>query len=159
MPDHILETRVLIPAPREPVFKFFALPENLARITPGWLGFTLLTRGPVSVEAGTVLDYRIRWLGLPFRWRSLIREYDPPHRFVDVQVIGPYARWEHRHLFLEEEENGGTVVEDRVTYRLPLGPLGKLAHSLCVRRQLEALFAYRQARLRALLSRAEGGPS
>jgi ligand-binding SRPBCC domain-containing protein len=157
MPDHILESRLVLPAPRERVFEFFATPENLARITPGWLGFTLLTRGPISMEAGTVLDYRIRWLGFPFRWRSLIREYDPPYRFVDVQVIGPYARWEHRHVFLEEE--GGTVVEDRVTYRLPLGPLGKLAHRVCVRRQLEAIFAYRQAQLQALLSRPDGGSS
>lgn len=157
MPDHILESRLVLPAPRERVFEFFATPENLTRITPVWLAFTLLTRGPISMEAGTVLDYRIRWLGFPFRWRSLIREYDPPYRFVDVQVIGPYARWEHRHVFLEED--GGTVVEDRVTYRLPLGPLGKLAHRVCVRRQLEAIFAHRQSRLRALLSRPDGGSS
>ena len=152
MPDHILESRFSLPAPRERVFEFFVTPENLPAITPEWLGLTLLTRGPMA--AGTVLEYRIRWLGFPFRWRSLIREYDPPYRFVDVQVVGPYARWEHRHMFLEEE--GGTVVEDRVTYRLPLGPIGKLAHRVCVRRQLEAIFAYRQSRLRALLSRADG---
>lgn len=154
MPDHVLEFRLLLPAPRVRVFEFFARPENLATITPGWLGFTLLTPAPIMLAAGAVLDYRIRWLGLPFRWRSLIREYDPPHRFVDVQVIGPYARWEHRHMFVEEA--GGTVMEDRVTYRLPLGPIGELAHRLGVRRQLEAIFAYRRDRLRALL--AGGAP-
>lgn len=152
MPDHVLEFRLLLPAPRVRVFEFFARPENLATITPGWLGFTLLTPAPIMLAAGAVLDYRIRWLGLPFRWRSLIREYDPPHRFVDVQVIGPYARWEHRHMFVEEA--GGTVMEDRVTYRLPLGPIGELVHWLAVRRQLEAIFAYRRDRLRALLAAA-----
>lgn len=154
MPDHVLEFRLLLPAPRVRVFEFFARPENLATITPGWLGFTLLSPAPITLAAGAVLDYRIRWLGLPFRWRSLIREYDPPYRFVDVQVIGPYARWEHRHMFVEEA--GGTVMEDRVTYRLPLGPIGELAHRLGVRRQLEAIFAYRRDRLRALL--AGGAP-
>lgn len=154
MPDHVLEFRLLLPAPRVRVFEFFARPENLATITPGWLGFTLLTPAPIMLAAGAVLDYRIRWLGLPVRWRSLIREYDPPYRFVDVQVIGPYARWEHRHMFVEEA--GGTVVEDRVTYRLPLGPIGELVHRLGVRRQLEAIFAYRCRRLRALL--AGGAP-
>lgn len=154
MPDHVLEFRLLLPAPRVRVFEFFARPENLATITPGWLGFTLLSPAPITLAAGAVLDYRIRWLGLPFRWRSLIREYDPPYRFVDVQVIGPYARWEHRHMFVEEA--GGTVMEDRVTYRLPLGPIGELAHWLGVRRQLEAIFAYRRDRLRALL--AGGAP-
>jgi ligand-binding SRPBCC domain-containing protein len=154
MPDHVLEFRLLLPAPRVRVFEFFARPENLATITPGWLGFTLLTPAPIMLAAGAVLDYRIRWLGLPFRWRSLIREYDPPYRFVDVQVIGPYARWEHRHMFVEEA--GGTVMEDRVTYRLPLGPIGELVHRLGVRRQLEAIFAYRRDRLRSLL--AGGAP-
>ena len=154
MPDHVLEFRLLLPAPRVRVFEFFARPENLATITPGWLGFTLLTPAPIMLAAGVVLDYRIRWLGLPFRWRSLIREYDPPYRFVDAQVIGPYARWEHRHMFVEEA--GGTVMEDRVTYRLPLGPIGELVHRLGVRRQLEAIFAYRRDRLRSLL--AGGAP-
>jgi len=84
------------------------------------------------------------------RWRAFIREFDPPYLFVDVQVRGPYARWEHRHRFLEA--HGGTWVEDRVTYRLPLGPLGHAAHALVVRRQLAALWAYRDRRLAELLA-------
>src|SRR2546427_538064 len=97
-----------------------------------------------------VLDYRVRWLGLPVSWRTMIREYDPPARFVDVQVRGPYDRWEHRHLFLEER--AGTWVEDRVTYRLPLGPLGRLVHALIVERQLAAIWAYRRQRLSVLVA-------
>lgn len=153
MPDHILESRLWLPRPRPEVFAFFAAPENLAVITPRWLGFTLLTPLPLQLEAGTVIDYRIRWLGLPLRWRSMIREYDPPYRFVDVQLWGPYTRWEHRHLFLEGTRDGegegplGTWVEDRVVYQLPLGPLGRMAHRLLVRRQIEAIFAYRRERL------------
>ena len=93
--------------------------------------------------AGTVLDYRIRWLGLPRRLRMFVREWDPPFRFLDVQLRGPYTRWEHRHLFLEEA--GGTRVEDRVVYRLPLGPLGRLAHAVLVRRELERIWRHRAA--------------
>ncbi|MFQ5898133.1 MAG: SRPBCC family protein [Candidatus Methylomirabilia bacterium] len=144
MADHILETRLWLSRSRAEVFAFFAEPQNLAAITPRWLGFALIA-APRELEAGAVIDSRLRWLGLPLRWRSMIREYDPPYRFVDVQLRGPYDRWEHRHLFLEGD--GGTWVEDRVTYRLPLGPLGRGVHSLLVRRQLEAIFAYRDARL------------
>jgi hypothetical protein len=156
MADHILESRVWLAKPRGEVFAFFADPANLARITPPWLGFRLLTPGPV-MAAGAVLDYRIRWLGAPLRWRTYVREYDPPARFVDVQVRGPYDRWEHRHLFLEER--GGTWVEDRVTYRLPLGPLGRAVHALVVRRQLAAIWAYRRARLGELLAPALDEPA
>src|SRR5438034_156509 len=150
--DYVLESRVWIARPRPDVFAFFADPANLSRTMPRELQVTILTPGPLTIEAGTVLDYRVRWLGVPLRWRAFVREYDPPYRFVDVQVRGPWARWEHRHLFLEED--GGTRMEDRVTYRAPLGPLGRLAHGALVHRQLRALWAYRQARLAELLGPA-----
>ncbi len=159
MADHILDSCLWLSRPRTEVFAFFADPENLAAITPRWLGFALVS-APVELEAGAVIDYRIHWLGIPLRWRSMIREYDPPYRFVDVQLGGPCARWEHRHLFLEGPLEGqgkasmGTWVEDRVTYRLPFGSLGRWVHSLLVRRQLEAIFAYRR---QWLLKRFGGG--
>ncbi|MBI4591212.1 MAG: SRPBCC family protein [Candidatus Rokubacteria bacterium] len=154
MADHILESRIWLPRGREEVFPFFADPRNLAEVTPRRLGFRLLSAAPMPLEAGAVFDCRIRFLGIPLRWRTFIREYDPPFRFVDVQVRGPYARWEHRHLF--RAENAGTWVEDRITYRLPLGPLGRLVHALVVRRQLDAIFAYRRLRLAQLFPHGNG---
>ena len=144
MADYIREWRAWIDRPRGDVFAFFAEPRHLAGITPPWLGVTLVD-APPAMHAGAVLDYRIRWLGIPLRWRAFIREYDAPVRFVDVQLLGPYARWEHRHLFLEED--GGTWIEDRVTYRLPLGPLGRATHALLVGRQLDAVWRYRERKI------------
>lgn len=148
MADYVLEFRMWLPRSREEVFAFFADPRNVAKVTPPWVGFRARSVPPTPLEAGAVFDYRIRWLGLPLRWRAMIREYDPPYRFVDVQVRGPYARWEHRHLF--RAGDGGTWMEDRITYRLPLGALGRLFHALWVRRQLAAIFAHRRARLEEL---------
>ena len=130
------------------MFEFFADPRNVARVTPRALHLRLLT--PCSaLHAGAVLDFRAIWLGvLPVRWRTYVREYDPPYRFVDVQVRGPWERWEHRHRFLDGD--GGTWVEDRVTYRLPLGPLGRTLHAALVHRQLHRAWAFRQARLTEL---------
>ncbi len=155
MPDYIAESRVWLPKPRAEVFAFFADPANLALITPPWLGVRLLGPPP-AMAAGAAYDLRIRWLGVPLRWRSFIREYDPPVRFVDVQVRGPYARWEHRHLFLAERD--GTWMEDRVPYRLPLGPLGRLAHALLVGRQLSAVWAYRRRRVSERLAPVSDSP-
>ncbi len=155
MADHVLESRVWLPKPRVEVFAFFTDPANLARITPPWLGFRLLTPAPV-MGPFAVFDCRLRWLGLPLRWRAFIREYDPPARFVDVQVRGPYDRWEHRHVFLED--GGGTWVEDRVTYRLPLGGVGRAVNALAVARQLTAIWAYRRRRIGELLAPVEGHP-
>lgn len=149
MPDHILEARVWLPRARAEVFAFFADPANLALIVPPALRLRLRTPA-APMRAGSVYDFRVSWLGVPLGWRTFIREFDPPHRFVDVQVRGPYARWEHRHTFLEAP--GGTWVEDRLTYRLPLGPLGRAAHALLVGRQIAAAWAYRDRRLGALLA-------
>jgi ligand-binding SRPBCC domain-containing protein len=149
MADHVLETRVFVAYPRSEVFAFFADPRNLRHLTPARLRLRLLTPS-TTLAAGAVLDFRISWLGLPLSWRTYVREYDPPHRFVDVQVRGPWARWEHRHVFLED--GGGTWVEDRVTYRLPLGPLGRALHAGLVHRQLRALWAFRDTRLNECLA-------
>ena len=156
MADYILESRVWLARTRAEVFAFFADPSHLLLITPP--AFRLrLVGGPPALSTSAVLDMRLQWLGVPIRWRAFIREWDPPYRFVDVQVRGPYARWEHRHRFLEE--GGGTWVEDRVTYRLPLGPLGRAAHALIVRRQIAALWRYRTRRLGELVGPVSSAPA
>jgi len=148
MADYILESRVWLARARTEVFAFFTESSNLVLLTPASFGLRVVG-GPHALANGAVVDLRMSWLGVPMRWRAFIREWDPPYRFVDVQVRGPYARWEHRHRFLEER--GGTWVEDRVTYQLPLGPLGRAAHALLVRRQIAALWRYRTRRLGELV--------
>jgi ligand-binding SRPBCC domain-containing protein len=131
-------------------FAFFERPENLALITPPWLGLRLLTPPPITMAIGLTLDYRVRVLGVSRPWRSLTTEYDPPHGFRDVQVVGPYRRWDHRHRF--RVEPGGTLIEDLVVYEPPLGPLGALLDRLVIRRQLGQIFEYRRRRIEGLLA-------
>jgi ligand-binding SRPBCC domain-containing protein len=95
-----------------------------------------------AVGEGATLDYRIRLFGVPMRWQSLIESFEPCVRFVDVQRRGPYREWRHWHEF--RDARGGTMMADRVEYRMPLGPLGSLAHALFVRRTLKKIFDYRR---------------
>jgi ligand-binding SRPBCC domain-containing protein len=146
---HVLEREQLVP--REPggVFSFYADARNLEAITPPWLGFRITTPGVIEMRPGTVIEYRLRLHGVPVRWRTRIVAWEPGAMFCDLQLRGPYRHWEHLHTF--EPVDGGTIVRDRVTYALPLGPLGRLAHALVVRRDLEAIFDFRQqATARAL---------
>ena len=76
------------------------------------------------------------------RWQTRIAVWEPPHRFVDVQLRGPYKLWEHTHTF-ESDGDGATVIADRVEYALPLGPLGAIAHRIVVRRDLARIFDHR----------------
>ena len=141
MSTHQIVATQLVPKPIDEVFAFFASPSNLARITPPSMGFEFLTTDR-EMRAGLEIDYRIRpLLGIPLTWRTRITEYDPPHGFRDVQLSGPYRRWEHRHSF--EAVDGGTLVRDEVTYEVPLGPVGSLANRLAVRAELERIFRHR----------------
>jgi ligand-binding SRPBCC domain-containing protein len=113
------------------------------------MNFRIVTPRPIELRAGAMIEYRLKWRGIPLRWVSEIPEWEPPRRFVDVQVRGPYALWRHTHEF--DSTKGGTLLRDHVEYALPLGPLGRLAHGLAVRRNLEAIFAYRAERVAELL--------
>lgn len=145
-----LRREQLVPRRIDEVFAFFSDAYNLELITPAFLRFRVLTPPPLAMGEGAVIDYRLSLLGVPFRWRTGIESWEPGRRFVDVQLRGPYRLWRHAHDFLPVE--GGTLVRDEVTYRLPLGPLGRVAHALLVRRQLRAIFDHRQRRIAELLA-------
>ena len=140
---HVLEQTQAVAAPLDEVFAFFARPENLAEITPPSMGFQVLTPSPIAMKEGAVVDYVVKVSGLPMRWRTLITAYEPPHRFVDEQLMGPYSFWHHTHTF-NATAAGGTELQDVIRYALPLGPLGELARALVIRRQLASIFTHRR---------------
>jgi ligand-binding SRPBCC domain-containing protein len=142
-----LESQQTLSLPRSEVFPFFADALNLEAITPPWLRFRIVTRSPIVMRRGTLIDYRLRLRGIPVRWTSEITAWEPPSRFVDEQRRGPYRRWIHEHTFAEHDRQ--TVMCDRVDY---LVPGGRLVERLLVERDLERIFAYRKARIAELLT-------
>src|SRR4051812_9541621 len=147
---HVLRREQRLAGPPAEVFEFFGDARNLEAITPPLLRFRMLTPEPIEMRAGTQLRYRLRVRGVPVSWLTEIRAWDPPHRFVDEQLEGPYALWHHTHSF-EDDGADGTLMVDEVRYALPLGGLGELAHRLVVRGDLERIFDYRAARVPELL--------
>ncbi len=137
-----LDCSLWIDRPIDEVFAFFADATNLEALTPPWLRFRIETPSPIEMHAGANIDYRLRLRGIPIRWRTLISKWEPPRAFVDEQIKGPYRLWHHLHTF--EEQDGGTLVRDRVTYS-PLG--GWLVHQLFVKADLKRIFEYRTQQL------------
>jgi ligand-binding SRPBCC domain-containing protein len=132
------ESEIWLPRARDEVFAFFADAANLDAITPPWVRFRTITPGPIEMRAGTLIDHRLRIHGVPIRWQSKITAWEPPARFVDEQVRGPYRVWVHEHLF--EERDGGTLVRDRVRYA---APFDFLTDRFLVRPDVERIFRYR----------------
>ena len=134
----------------EEVFSFFSNPHNLERITPPFLRFSITSAPHTPLATGSRIDYQLRLHGIPFRWRSRIEAWNPPHAFVDVQERGPYLAWHHHHEFERTDE--GTIVYDRVRYRLPLGRLGSVLAGTLVRHNLSRIFTFRQTTLAAIFA-------
>lgn len=136
--------------PLAEVFDFFSRAENLEILTPAWLNFKILDVMPQPVQQGTLIHYSLRVHGIPLRWTSEIVEWEPPHRFVDLQLRGPYKLWRHEHRF--EASDGGTLISDKVELALPLGVLGRMVYKIKVKSDVEEIFAFRKEKIRALFS-------
>ncbi len=151
MAEYILKRELTIDLPRAEVFDFFANAGNLERITPQELNFHIITPQPIDIRKGALIDYRLKLRGLPVTWRTEISVWEPPFRFVDQQLKGPYKQWIHTHTFTEIDP-GTTLIEDEVRYRLPMEPLGDIAHFM-VRRELDYIFDFRQKAVAEILQK------
>ncbi|MEM9420554.1 MAG: SRPBCC family protein [Planctomycetota bacterium] len=150
--DWVLHMTQWLPLPPDQLFVFFGDAHNLEAITPDTVGFKILTPPPIDMHAGTRIDYKLRVRGLPIRWTTHIEVWDPPRRFVDNQIKGPYKRWHHTHTF--EPKDGGTLCIDTVRYRPPGGPLAPLINWLAVERDVVKIFEHRTTVLEKRFGRA-----
>ncbi len=144
--SQIFTTALWLPLKPAEIFPFFADAANLEAITPPWVSFHTLTPSPIEMRVGALIDYQLKIHGIPVKWRTHIKAWEPPYRFVDEQIRGPYRKWIHEHTFVEKD--GGTLCSDRVEYAVPGG---WLIDKLFVRSDVEKIFAYRRERLEALL--------
>ena len=142
-----LHREMWVPLPLDTVFGFFSNPANLEKVTPPWVGFRILSKLPVEMKPGALLDYAIRVHGIPLKWRSEITVWEPPYRFADLQLNGPYAVWHHQHRF--EARHGGTLVTDDVEYAIPFSwmPGAQLVERFLVAPDVEKIFAHRRGAL------------
>ena len=145
MKIYTLHVEQIVPQPLDEVFSFFSRPENLTEITPASMGFVIITPSPIEMKSGALISYTIRLLFTRVRWTSLITLYEPPHKFVDEQLRGPYSFWHHTHTFSKTAE--GTLIVDDVRYALPWSFFGRAVHRLFVRRQLKSIFSCRSQRI------------
>lgn len=127
-------------------WNFFSSPGNLSKITPEQMGFRITSGTPGRMYEGQIITYKVSpFPGVRTNWVTEITQVSKGHYFVDEQRFGPYRMWHHEHRF--EEQNGGVLMTDRVSYKLPFGFIGRMAHSLFVKNQLKQIFTFREAYL------------
>lgn len=151
MRTHVLERSQIVECSLEETFAFFSDAFNLEKITPEFLRFRILTPRPLTMQAGTIIEYSLSLFGVPFRWQTLIEQWEPGVKFIDSQLKGPYAMWVHTHTF-EALGAERTLMRDRVEYQIPMGFFGEIAHVLFVKATLEKIFNYRAEATARLLA-------
>ena len=149
---HVFRREQRLAAPPSAVFSFFADARNLEAITPPLLRFRLLTPEPIAMGAGTFLRYALRIHGVPVRWDTLIQEWEPPQRFVDLQVRGPYRLWHHTHEVVALDGGAASLMRDTVRYAVGFGLAGEVVRRALVARDVEAIFAFRAERVPDLVA-------
>ena len=148
---YTLHRETTIPTTHEKAWAFICNPANLNLITPDDMRFEIRTALPDRMYEGMLVEYRVAipMIGMQ-PWLSELKHIVEGHSFVDEQKIGPYKLWYHYHG-LEDVPDGVRFV-DRITYEVPFGIIGRLAHRVFIRRTLERIFDYREQQLKRLLS-------
>ena len=127
---------------REELWKFFCDPNNLQKIMPPEMEIQMIGVMDQHIHAGQIIEYQVKvpLLGRK-KWVSEIKAVEDGFCFTDVQKVGPYKYWEHKHIFQEEGE--GALLIDEIQYDLPLGIMGFLGNMWLVNRTLKKIFKYR----------------
>ena len=139
---YTLQVRQELPISLEDAWEFFSLPANLSKITPAEMKFEITSGNSNKIYQGQIISYRISpFAGLNMNWVTEITSVVENHLFVDEQRYGPYKMWHHEHHF--EETSNGTLIMDKVSYKLPFGIIGHWTHKLFIKKQLFRIFNFR----------------
>lgn len=143
---YTLEVKQLLAVSLAEAWNFFSSPGNLSKITPEYMGFRITSETSGKMYRGQIITYKVSpFPGIKTNWVTEITQVSEGHYFVDEQRFGPYLMWHHEHRF--EEQSGGVLMTDRVSYKLPFGFVGRMAHELFVKNRLRQIFTFREAYL------------
>ncbi len=149
--DAALETcyESRVERPLHVVFAFHRSPANLARLLGEWPGFGLLAHEQEVAEGSeTWIQQRVAGM-LPVAMGFLHTTYDPPRRFEETMIHGPFEVFVHSHEFVDA--GVATIVRDRVRLTLPWWYGGRWMSRKVPALWLDEFFAFRHRRLAELV--------
>jgi ligand-binding SRPBCC domain-containing protein len=131
----------IIRADREKVFGFHLLPDAFERLVPPWEKVKIIQRADITkIGSRAIIESKIFGL-FKVRWVAEHTKYEPPERFEDVQISGPFAKWRHQHIVLPHGED--SILRDEIEYEAPFSIFGRAVAPVLIETKLEKMFAYR----------------
>jgi ligand-binding SRPBCC domain-containing protein len=109
---------------KAPIERCFLLSTNVELVgrTYGMKPIEGKTKG--MVEADDKLLWAGWKFGFPQMHESVISQYEKPSFFQDTMTRGRFKRYQHDHYFYEMD--GRTVLNDKIRFTMPLGPVGRV---------------------------------
>lgn len=149
---HTLHTKQFLKSNLTTVWDFMSSPSNLARITPAYMGFHILSDiKDTKMYPGQIIEYYVTPVaGIKMHWVTEITHVKDLGYFVDEQRFGPYSFWHHKHFL--KEVPGGVEITDVLHYKVPFGILGKIVNSLFVKKKIKEIFDYRFHKLEEIFN-------
>ena len=128
----------------ETIWSFVSKPENLEKITPDNMQFSILSKSNLEMEEGMLIAYKISpFLDINTTWITMITNVIKNEKFIDQQVKGPYKFWHHEHKF-EVISSNKVKMTDIITYIPPFGFLGDIANAIFLKKKLKNIFDFRK---------------
>lgn len=147
----IYNKTVKVPVSLQRLWDWHMNPGAFERLAPAWQKLLPLAL-PDSPQQGASVEFALKAGPFAVKWLARIESVEPPYRFIDTQEKGPFAYWRHEHL-MKEAAPGQAVLDDKVTWSLPVG-LGSIPFFRNrVFRELDRLFSFRHRRMCADLLR------
>jgi uncharacterized protein (TIGR01777 family) len=138
---------VTLPVPPAEAFAWHARPGAFERLTPPWEDVEVVSRSG-GIRDGAEVHLKVRKGPVALDWHLRHVDYVAGEQFVDEQVSGPFESYRHVHRFLPGKESGTTLLEDELTWDVPLGAAGELVGGSRVQRDLDRTFRFRHTRVR-----------
>lgn len=151
MKSHQIIFKQNLPISLDQAWDFFSSPLNLAKITPDDMEF-IVTSGlqpDTKMYPGMIITYKVSPLfGIKLNWMTEITQVEEGKYFIDEQRFGPFKFWHHQHHF--KAIAGGVEMTDILTYGLPMGILGEMAHAVMVGNKVKEIFTFREKKVNEL---------
>lgn len=149
---HTLQTKQILKTDLDTLWDFMSAPQNLAKTTPHYMGFHILTDLQENkMHAGQIIEYYVTPVaGIKMHWVTEITHVQDKEYFVDEQRFGPYAFWHHKHVL--KTVPGGIEMTDVLHYKVPFGFLGKIINTLFIKKKIKEIFDFRSHKLEALFN-------
>lgn len=138
--------RSVLPVPPTEAFAWHERPGAFQRLTPPWEDVSVVSADP-GIRDGARVHLKVKKGPVTLDWHLRHTDYRAGEQFVDEQESGPFHSYRHVHRFLPGDRPGSTVMEDELTWDVPMGAAGEFLGGSMVERDLERTLRFRHTRL------------